>query len=553
MKKAGKRHPWQASYPKHLAWDHMIDAKPLYTILDQAAAKFPEHTAIDFLGKTYSYQQLHRAVNCAARALKAQGVKKGVRVGLLLPNCPQAVIGYYAILKTGGTVVNLSPLQSQAELTHQASIVKMRFVITVNLEATYPKARKLVEEGLIETLITSCFSEALPAMKGTLFSLLKRKEVARVTKDSHHLRWKSLFCGKDQEFEPPAITPEEDIAVLQFTGGTTGVPKAAMLTHANLYANAQQCALWCGLLTPGKERMMGVLPLFHCFAMTLIMNMGLMLGCRLILHPRFNIEATLKDIARKKVTLLPGVPTLFAAIANHPHLKRFNLRSLKICISGGAPLPMEVREYFEEVTGCKLLEGYGLTETSPVAACNPLEGKQKACIGLPFPQTEIKIEDMKRRGHFLKAGEVGELCIKGPQVMRGYWQKKAETEKIIRKKFLRTGDIGYMDEEGYFYIVDRLKDMIISHGFNVYPRNVEEAIYKHPAVLEAAVTGIPDKKYGQVVKAHVVRRPGKVLTEDELRAFLQDLLARYEIPRVVEFKERLPKTTIGKIDKKQLS
>lgn len=552
MKKSNKKNPWLASYPKGVEWDHPIASKPLYAILDQAAAKFPEHTAIDFLGKTYSYQELHDAVNCTARGLKRLGVKKGTKVGIMLPNCPHSVISYFAILKTGGTVVNLSPLAAPMELQHQIKDSGTKIVISLDVKVLYEKIRAIADEGLIDTLVTVRFAEALPALKGCLFRVLKGRNLARVKKDAVHVEWSALACAHDEEFEPAKINPAKDIAVLQYTGGTTGTPKAAELSHENLYANAQQCALWCSSLKEGNERLLGVLPLFHCFAMTTIMNMGLFLGAALILHPRFEIKAVLKDIAKKKPTLMPGVPSLFAALANEPSIKNYNLTSLKICISGGAPLPMEIKQRFEHAAGCMLLEGYGLTEAAPVVAANPLVGTQKACIGLPLPQTEILIENMEKRGQFLGVDEIGELCVRGPQVMRGYWKNKKETDAVLKAGVLRTGDIGYFDKDGYFYIVDRRKDMILTHGFNVYPRNIEEAIYKHASVLEVAVIGVDDKKYGQAIKAFVVVREGQILTEDILRGFLLNHLAKYEMPREFEFRESLPKTLIGKIDKKPL-
>ena len=545
--------PWLKTYPDEIDWRRSIKALPLFSLLDQAAAKFPEHTAIDFLGKHYSYRELRESVDIAAKNLTRLGVKKGTRVGLLFPNCPQHVISYFAILKAGGVVVNLSPLLAPTELKEQIKLVGIEMVITLNLTVCYGKIANLVGTKPLKKVVIATLPEALPPLKAVLFSFLKKKECVPIPNRADHIRWNELMTDDGSVLTPAKIKPKDDIAVLQFTGGTTGTPKAAMLTHANLYANAVQCKEWCHSLEEGQETIVGVLPLFHVFAMTVIMNLGILLGARMVLHPRFELKTLLKDITNKKVTLLPGVPTLFGAIAHCAYVHNYNLTSLKVCISGGAPLPGEVKKAFDDITGCRLLEGYGLTEASPVTACNPLTGKQKLGIGLPFPATEFKIEDMKHRGKFLSTGKKGEICIRGPQVMKGYFNNPEETKKAIGKDgFLRTGDIGYMDKDGYFFIVDRLKELIITHGFNVYPRHVEEQIYQHPAVKEVAVIGVPHPKYGQAVCACIALKEGSVLNEEEIRHFLKDRLAKYEQPHQIEFYDSLPKTMVGKICKKDL-
>ncbi|MCB2082293.1 MAG: AMP-binding protein, partial [Rickettsiales bacterium] len=333
-----------------------------------------------------------------------------------------------------------------------------------------------------------------------------------------------------------------------------GIPKGAMLTHASLYANTQQILVWAKDLEPGKQRTLGVLPLFHVFAMMTVLHIGVALGATMILHPRFNLKSVLKDTSRKKPTILPGVPTMFAAIADAPDISRYDLTSLKLCISGGAPLPADVRRRFEKNTRAHLVEGYGLTEASPVVCANPFFGKQKdGSIGLPLPQTEIAIEDPEKPEHFLPQGERGELCVRGPQVMKGYWRRPYETDDVmIKEGWLRTGDIAYMDEEGYVFIVDRRKEMIISGGYNIYPRTIEEVLYKHPAVREAAVIGIPHPKWGQVPQAYIALAEGKSVTQQELHHYLRERLAAFEIPKEFIFRKDLPKTLIGKIDKKVL-
>ena len=353
--------------------------------------------------------------------------------------------------------------------------------------------------------------------------------------------------------EPAPIDPEKDIAVLQYTGGTTGVSKGAMLTHANLYANAIQAALWFTDAQPGAERMMGVLPFFHIFAMTVVMNYSIHMGTEIIMHPRFELEPVLKDITKKKPTFMPGVPTMFAAINAYPKLAAFDLGSIKACISGGAPLPLEVRQRFESLSGCTLVEGYGLTEAAPIVTANPLEGLNKeGSIGLPVPGTRVTITDREDPRKVLGIGEHGEICVTGPQVMAGYWNRADETAEVMVEGRLRTGDVGYMDEDGYTFIIDRMKDLILVSGFNVYPRNVEEGVYQHPGVAECTVIGVADDYSGEAVKAFVKLKEGQSLTVEALSAFLEDKLGKHEQPKHIEFRDELPKTLIGKLSKKEL-
>ncbi len=544
---------WLEHYPTHTEWAAMIDAKPLYTILDKAAAEFPQSVAVDFLGKKTTYQQIESEVSRLTEGLCALGVTKGMRVGLLLPNSPYYVISYFAILKAGATVVNFSPLAAPREVKAQIEDSGTEVMITLNMELCQGKLDGLLESTPLEKVIVARMQDALPFPKNLLFPVVKKKEIAPMPADARYIAWKDVLAGHDEECEPAQIDPKRDIAVLQYTGGTTGTPKGAILTHENLYSNAQQCKLWCGNLEKGSERILAVLPFFHVFAMTAVMNTAIVIGARMILHPKVELPKVIKDIHKKKPTMMPGVPTLFSAIAHYPALSGYDLHSLKVCMSGGAPLPIDVKKRFEGMTGCELLEGYGLTEASPVAAANPLAGKTKeGSIGLPLPQTVIRVEDMERRGVFLPVGKVGEICISGPQVMRGYWQNEEETKQVLEDGLLRTGDVGYMDEEGYFFIVDRRKELILTGGFNVYPRQVEEAIYRHEAVLEAAVVGVEDAHYGQIVKAYVVVEDGQTLEKEALLEFLRTELAKYEVPREIEFRESLPKTMIGKISKKDL-
>ena len=545
-------HKWLDHYPDGVDWNAPIPAKPLYVLMDDAVARFPQRPCLDFLGRIYTYAELDGLIDRATAGFQRLGVGKGIKVGLFLPNCPQSVISYYAILKAGGTVVNYSPLYSAPELLFQIEDSQTDIMVTLNLAALYPKAQAMLEQSRLKSLIVGTMSEVLPFPKNWLFPLVKHRDVIRAPNDSSHIPFEELL-NNDGGHVPVAIDPGKDVAVLQYTGGTTGTPKGAMLTHTNLYTNAVQCGDWFPELEPGVERVMGVLPFFHVFAMTAVMNMSIYLGAVIIMHPRFELDAVLQDIHKKKPTVFDGVPTMFGAINAHPKLKDFDLKSIKACISGGAPLPVEVKQKFEEFSGCKLVEGYGLTETSPVATCNPFSGRNKpGSIGLPLPGTVIEIVDREDPTKVLPQGETGEICISGPQVMAGYWRNDTATQEVMVDGRFRTGDVGYMDPEGYTFIIDRIKDLILVSGFNVYPRNVEEGIYQHPAVDEVTVIGVPDEYQGQSVKAFVKLKDGQALTQEELMAFLQDKLGRAELPRHIEFRAALPKTMIGKLSKKEL-
>ena len=544
--------PWLAKYPESVDWDADIPEGPLFAILDRAVERFPGNEAMDFLGKRYSYAELGDAVTRAAAGFRALGVGRGVKVGLFLPNCPQFVIAFFGILKAGGTVVNYSPLYTEDQLAHQIEDSGTDIMVTLSLEALYPKMAALLRRSRVNRLVVGTLQAALPFPKNVLFPLVKRSEIARVPNDGAHVSFASLL-DNDGAGEPPEIDPREDIAVLQYTGGTTGVSKGAMLTHANLHANTHQALMWSPDLVPGGERMMGVLPFFHVFAMTVVMNLTIALGGSIVMRPRFELDPVLDDVTRKKPTLFPGVPTMYTAIVNHPELRKFDLTSIKICLSGGAPLPGEIKRRFESLSGCKLVEGYGLTETSPLATANPFDGLNKeGSIGLPVPGTSVAIVDREDPRKLLAQGEDGEICVSGPQVMKGYWGREEETAATIVDGRLLTGDVGHVDEDGYVFIIDRKKDLVLVSGFNVFPRKVEEGIYRHPAVEEVTVIGVPDEYTGEAVKAFVKLKQGQALDAEALKEFLADKLGRHEMPRHVEFRDELPKTMIGKLSKKEL-
>jgi len=548
----GKDYLWLDHYPEGVAWEAGIVPKALPAMLDESVRKHGSRPALDFMGREYSYQEFGDLVDRAAKGLQDLGVVKGSRVGLFFPNSPYAVIMYYAVLKAGGVVVNLNPLYAEQEVQKLVADSGAEFLATMNLVALYPKLSHALGDGGIKKVIICPMAEVLPFPKNLLYRLFRRGEVASFPDDDRHVTFKELTAN-DGSYSPVEVSPGEDVAVLQYTGGTTGLPKGAMLTHKNLYVNAEQCRRWFVDLDEGHETNLGVLPFFHSFGMTVSMNLGVLTGSRILLVPRFELEPVLKLIQDKRPTLFPGVPTMYTGINGYPQVGKYDLSSIKFCISGGAPLPLQVKKNFEALSGCALVEGYGLSETSPVATCNPMTGTSKeGSIGIPFPDTRIEIHSVEDPDQTVPQGERGEICIAGPQVMIGYWNRPEDTDEVFSGEFLRTGDVGYMDEEGYTFIVDRIKDLILAGGYNVYPRTVEEAIYQHPAVAEVTVIGIPDEYRGESPKAFISLREGQSLEEQELLDFLKDKLSKIEMPREIEFRDELPKTMIGKLSKKEL-
>ena len=531
-----------------------IPTYPLYKILDDAARDYPDNNAFDFLGKKLKWKDLAEAANSFARGLQDAEVKKGTKIGLCLPNCPQYLVAYYGALKAGMVVVNFNPLYAKNELEYQINDSETEIMVTLDLTATYDKVGEMLERTKTLKHIVVCrFVDVLPFPKNLLFPVIKGKEIANWPRDDRHIDFGDLLANEGNPKEV-MINPQDDVALLQYTGGTTGTPKGAMLTHANLSANTEQCLIAFDGVEMGTEKMLAVIPFFHVFAMTVALNLGVRMAAEIIALPRFDLDDTIKLIHKKKPTCMPAVAAIYNAIGNHPKISKYNLRSLQKCISGGAPLPVEVKKKFETVTGCTLVEGYGLTETSPVSHCNPIKGVNKpGSIGLPLTGTEVQIVDPEKHTE-VPLGEKGEICIKGPQVMKGYWNKPEETAKTIRDgEWLHTGDIATQDAEGYYFIVDRIKDLIITNGYNVYPRHVEEAIYEHPDVEEVIVGGLPCKSRGEKVKAWVKLKEGKVLSVPELKEFLEDRISPIEMPRDIEFRdEPLPKTMIGKLSRKDI-
>ncbi len=549
------RYPWLKTYPANVDWYAPLHAVPLQSLLEKTAAEYGNRDCCNFLGKTLTYSEIDALAKRVAEGLQKRGVGKGVSVGLFLPNTPTFIIFYYGILKAGGTVVNFNPLYTVEELAHQARDAKVQIMVTLDLAALFPKVEALLANGAVPSAVICPFAPLLPGVKSLLFRLLKKKDLAawRTSPQSAKLIAYDELIDNSGKPKPVAVDPVNDVAVLQYTGGTTGIPKGAMLTHANLSINTHQSVLWGPDLVQGGERVMGILPFFHVFAMTSVMNLGVAKAATIILVPRFELIEGLKLIRKVKPTVMPGVPTLYNALMNAKSLKPGDLSSLKFCVSGGAPLPIEIKRGFEKISGCALVEGYGLSETSPTATCNPVSGVSKeGSIGIPVPGTRISIRSLEDPTREVPLGENGEICIAGPQVMKGYWQRPMETADVMVGEFLRTGDVGFMDVEGYTFIVDRIKDLIICSGFNVYPRVIEEAIYQFPGVEEVTVLGIPDNYRGEAPKAFIKLKDGVTATKADVLKFLEPKLSKIEMPSEIEFRSELPKTMIGKLSKKEL-
>ncbi len=553
--RAAVHHAWLKSYPEKVDWTMPLKAAPLFHLMDEAARRCPTRPCTIFLGKILTYAEMAALVDRAAAGLQSIGVRKGTKVGLFLPNSPTFIVYYFAILKAGGIVVNYNPLYTLEELSFQVKDSETELMVTLDLKILFDKVEGLLASGVLRRAVVASFAGLLPATKAILFNLLKSKELARplASPERDKIILEGHMLAGAGRLEPVGIDPKEDLAVLQYTGGTTGTPKGAMLTHANVYVNVHQVRAWAPDLDYGTERVLGALPFFHVFAMTVVMNLGVAMAAEIIIMPRFVLADALKLIDKMRPTIMPGVPTLYNAIMNHPKVKSFDLSSLKFCLSGGAPLPLEVKQNFEAATGCSLVEGYGLSEASPSVTCNLLEGQgRNGSIGLPLPGTIVSLRDVADPAKEVAQGERGEICVAGPQVMRGYWKKPAETAAQFVGPYLRTGDVGVMDEGGFFFIVDRIKDLIICSGYNVYPRRIEEAIYEHPAVQEVTVIGIPDKYRGEVPKAFIKLKQGMSATGHDIMHHLDPKLSKLELPAEIEFRDALPKTMIGKLSKKEL-
>jgi long-chain acyl-CoA synthetase len=544
----GEERPWERSYPPGVRWDAPLEISTLPAMLDVFTARWGPKPALEYRGRTVSYAELRAAVDSLASGFLDLGVRPGTAVALYLPNTPCHPIAFFAVLRCGGRVVPLSPLDAERELAFKLRDSGARILVTTNVGGLLPMARKLKAGDLVDRLIVGDDRAFGPSALPT----------TPLAGDADSIGFDTLSDAGRAKL--PRQWPEigvEDIALLQYTGGTTGRPKGTILTHANLSAASAMYKAWSEpqrLSTPGEERVICVLPLFHMYALSAVMLRCLCEGHELMLRPRFDVATTLNDIEVKRATMFPGVPTMWIALANAPGIETRDLSSLRRVSSGGAPLPVEVADRFERLTGHRLLGGWGMTETSPAGTALPVDCPDKAgSVGIPLPgilMDIVALDDPRRR---LPPGEKGEIRIKGLNVTQGYWNAPEETAAAFVDGWFLTGDIGTMDEDGYFYLVDRKKDMILSGGFNVYPRSIEEAVYEHPAVAEAIVIGVPDGYRGEAAKAFVRLKPGAAaFTLDELRAFLADKLGRHEMPAHLEFRDALPKTAVGKLSKKEL-
>jgi len=543
--------PWVKYYDEGTPSEIDIPKVPLYKFLDDANEEAGDHTALIFLGKRVSYKELHILSERFGRALMDSfGFGKGDRLGIYLPNSPQFVIAYYGALKAGGLVTPMNPLYTAREVAYQLENSDAKILVALDLFKD--NVEKALDKVSLDAVIYTGIDDFLPGFKAFLYRTFKKK--VKVSLDNKQFfGFMNLIKSAPPEIDRPEIDPVNDLAALMYTGGTTGVPKGAMLTHYNLVSNVYQIDAWLFRGRKKKDVFAGLLPWYHIYGQTAVLHSAIKSMATIVVFPQFDLKEVLESIQKYRINVFHGVPTLYSLMISYDDISKYNLRSIEACISGAAPLPRAVAINFEKITGGKLREGYGLTETSPVTHVNPIYGKYKVgSIGLPVPNTLAAIADINEN-RFLPPKETGELVIAGPQVMKGYYKMDEENKKVFFEKYgfrwFRTGDIGYYDEEGYFYIVDRKKDLIKYKGYSVYPREIEEVLYKHEAVQDAAVIGVPDEKVGEVVKAFVVLKPdykGKV-SEDDLKAFLKENLASYKVPKEIEFRDSLPKSTVGKI------
>ncbi len=543
---------WRSAYFHPGAWDQKISPTSMVALFEASAAAHPDAPLLDFLGRRYSYGETADGVNRVAAGLTALGYGPGDRIGLYLPNVPHYVAAYYGILKLGATVVNFSPLYTAGELAHQVADSGTRMLFTISASALLPTALKVLEESSLERLVVGSVAGALPPTKSILYRLFKRKEVTPRPADPRVTAFSALIAN-DGKAATPAIDVES-VALIQYTGGTTGSPKGAMLTHANLAANARQVAGLDPDHGNGIDRVLGVLPFFHVFANTCVLNRTVVAGGEIVMLPRFEAGQALDAIARAKPTALPGVPTMYQALLDHPKRATTDFSSLKYCISGGAPLSAELKAKFQAATGATLIEGYGLSESSGVVSCNPYGGPQRAgTIGQPLPATRIRLVDKGDPSRPAPDGDPGEIVVQGPQIMKGYWNRPdADAETFIDDHWLRTGDVGMIDDDGYVRIVDRLKDMISVGGFKVFPSQIEAVLFHHPAVKEALVIGLPDPYRGEQPRAYVTLNDGMTATPEDLRDWLNPQVGKHERVDEVVVRLTLPKTMIGKLSRKDL-
>ncbi len=557
------KRPWQAHYSASVPATVSVPEQPLPWLIDEAARKYGANIAVEYYGTRLTYLQLASLVERFARALVRLGIRRGDRISICLPNTPQFLIAFYGALKAGAVVVPTNPLYTPPELEHQLKDSGARAIVM--LDQFYPAFAPIRERTPVEHVILTNVADYFPPLLALGYNVAQAREQRGKPKvdmkafraqPGNHTFLDIIGPSRGRHgfevFALPEPASPDDLAVLQYTGGTTGVAKGAMLSHRNLLANALQCWAWNDLPAGSHHISLCVAPFFHVYGLTVAMNLSIYSGSTMALLPRFTVKDTLKAIKKYRPDLFPGVPTMYLALAREVEKTKQDLSSIQVCISGSAPLPKEVQTRFEAVSGARVVEGYGLTEASPVTHCNPVFGERRiGTIGLPLPDTDSAIYDSEH-GAFVAPGETGEIVVRGPQVMQGYWQRPDETAKVMVDGWLRTGDIGVMSEDGYFAIVDRVKDIIIASGYKIFPRDVEEALFAHPAVQEAAVIGVPDAYRGETVRAYIVLKPGQHATAEELTDYCSERLAIYKVPKQFVFRDELPKSLIGKVIRRVL-
>ncbi|PZU13630.1 MAG: dicarboxylate--CoA ligase PimA [Sphingobium sp.] len=542
---------WRERYQHPTAWDQTFPPKSMGEMVTESATAHPDAFMVDFLGRKFTYGDMFVQIRRIACGLQAMGVGKGDRVGLYLPNTPHYVAAYYGALMAGAIVVNFSPLYTAAELEHQVEDSGTKILFTLSARALLPTALEVLEHSSLEKLVVGSVAEMLSPVKSLLFRWFKASESTPIPDDPRVLRYDRLVANRG-DCVVADIDPVNDIALLQYTGGTTGTPKGAMLTHQNLTANARQAQA----IDPHQheqDRIIAVLPFFHVFANTCTLNRTVVNGGEMVMLPRFDAAQVLAAVQRVKATSLPGVPTMFQALLDHPAIRNIDFSCLRACISGGAPLPLELKQRFEAATGAQLIEGYGLTETSPIVCSNPYEGLNKSgTVGQPVPGTRVRLVDRDDPTRPPPEGEPGELLFAGPQIMKGYWNRPDADAEVFVGDYVRTGDVGIVDEDGYVKIVDRLKDMIAVGGFKVFPSQVEQVLYHNPAVKEALVIGVPDRYRGEQPKAFVTLNEGFETDGATLKDWLNPQLGKHERVCDVEVRLNLPRTLVGKLSRKEL-
>jgi long-chain acyl-CoA synthetase len=544
--------PWVAHYPTGVPESYLFPTTPVTRLLDDAAASYPTHVALAFLGAKTTYKELKDLVDRFAGVLQKLGVGKGDRVAVVLPNCPQNVIAFFAAMRLGAVVVEHNPLYTEKELAHQLADCGAKVVVC--LDRVYDKVAKVKSETSVETVVTTSLADWLPRTKQLQLRLPLKKaqrmraELSAVLPRTAEARDFSALLKSATPVTRQEPVETTDLALLQYTGGTTGLAKGAMLSHGNLVSNAYMNRLWDTDAKGGAEVTLAAIPLFHAYGLTVAMTNTILLGGTLVLIPKWDLDLVFDTIADHKPTLFPAVPPMYKAIADHPRARTTDLKSIRLCVSGAMKLPVEIAEHFTRVSGATLIEGYGMTETSPSTHANPTDGKGKpGSIGLPLPGTSAKIVDQDDPTKELPVGEPGELAIAGPQVFSGYWGREDQDGVFTDDGYVLTGDVAVMDEDGFFFIVDRKKELIIAGGFNIYPSEVEEVIFGLKGVQDAVVIGVPDKYRGETVKAFVVKAAGAKLTEDDVIAHCQAALTAYKVPKLVEFRSELPRNTVGKV------